>query len=163
MLDNPPAALLVAEARKALEEGLTPGFPQKVAANALGIAGRELKLGPELAAYEMKRLAALGFREGDLGSRNAALALAIREGTALDEAALADHLIRTTIAKLMVDQPGYPAFRQWREVVQLAPPPETDASPAGAWPPRVLLAHRARQLVNSLSERRVPRWMANAR
>ena len=55
MLDNPPAAVLIAEARKALEEGLAPGFPQKVAANAVGIAERELELGPEFAAAEMTR------------------------------------------------------------------------------------------------------------
>ncbi len=117
MLDSPPAALLIAEARKALEEGLAPGFPQKVAANALGIAGRELELGTSFHADEMRRLMALVGEDGDLVARNRRLAEGIRTGQpSLDEAALADHLIRTTIAKLTVDQPGYPAFRQWREV-----------------------------------------------
>ena len=40
--DDPPAALIVAEVRAALETGLPAGFAQKVAANALGIAEREL-------------------------------------------------------------------------------------------------------------------------
>jgi hypothetical protein len=117
MLDNPPAALLIAEARKALEEGLAPGFPQKVAANALGIAGRELELGPGFAAEEMTRLMALVGETGDLAARNRRLAEAVRTGAlALEDAALIDHLIRTTIAKLEIDQPAYPAFRQAREV-----------------------------------------------
>jgi hypothetical protein len=116
MLDNPPAELLVAEARKALEDGLAPGFPQKVAANALGIAGRELELGPELSEEEMRRLTALVGEEGDLVARNRRLAQAIGSGAPLDEGLLLAHLIHTTVAKLTVDQPGYPAFRQWREV-----------------------------------------------
>ena len=116
MLDNPSAALVIAEVRSALEEGIAPGFPQKVAANALGIAKRELELGPDLAAQEMERLAVLGFSAGDLAGRNAALTASIRAGDALDESALIAHLIYTSIAKLMVDQPAYPAFRPWREV-----------------------------------------------
>jgi len=117
MLDNPPAAVLIAEARKALEEGLAPGFPQKVAANAVGIAERELELGPEFAAAEMTRLMALVGETGDLAARNRRLAEAVRTGAiALDDAALIDHLILTAIAKLEIDQPGYPAFRQWQEV-----------------------------------------------
>lgn len=117
MLDNPPATLLIAVARKALDEGLTPGFPQKVAANALGIAGRELELGPRFAEEEMRRLMALVGQQGDLVARNRRLAEDIRNGAiALDDEALTAHLIRTSVEKLAVDQPDYPAFRQWREV-----------------------------------------------
>lgn len=116
MLDNPPAAMLIAAVRSALEEGIASGFPQMVAANALGIALRELELGPDLAVEEMERLAELGFGEGRLAARNAALADALRAQDALDEDTLVAHLIHTSIAKLTVDQPGYPAFRQWREV-----------------------------------------------
>lgn len=43
--DDPPAALILAAVRAALETGLAPGFAQKVAANALGIAQRELAAG----------------------------------------------------------------------------------------------------------------------
>lgn len=41
MFDDPPAGLILAEVRDALAAGLAPGFAQKVAANALGIALRE--------------------------------------------------------------------------------------------------------------------------
>lgn len=111
MQDSPPAVLLVAEARKALDAGLASGFPQKVAANALGIAQRELELGPALAEAERERLAALLGTKGDLAALNRALAMAVREGADLPEDALVAHLIRTAIAKLSVDQPGYPGFR----------------------------------------------------
>jgi hypothetical protein len=94
MADNPPPAVLIAEVRKALDAGLAPGFPQKVAANALGIAQRELENGEPVSVEEAARLSA-----------------AIRDGH-LDDA-LVGELIRITIAKLEIDQPTYPAFRAW--------------------------------------------------
>jgi hypothetical protein len=110
--DSPPAALLVAEARKALDAGLAAGFPQKVAANALGIAQRELELGPSLAQAERARLADLLSRDATLAELNAAFSRALRDGD-LDISGdnLLAHLILTTIAKLSVDQPSYPGFR----------------------------------------------------
>ena len=116
MFDRPSPSLLIAEARRALDAGVAPGFPQKVVANALGIAQRELEMGPSLAEAERERLLALLGAEGDLASLNARLSAAIREGAiATDDTALLDHLIKTTIAKLEIDQPAYPAFRAWRE------------------------------------------------
>ena len=96
MADNPPPELLIAEVRAALGSGLAPGFAQKVAANALGIAQRELENGPAVTAGEAARLSA-----------------AIRAGE-VDEA-LVGHLIRITLAKLAIDQPTYPAYRTWME------------------------------------------------
>jgi hypothetical protein len=116
MFDKPPATLLIAEARRALDAGVAAGFPQKVVANALGIAQRELEMGPGLVEAEHKRLVALIARDDTLPALNAALASIIRSGEiALDDVALLEHLIRTSVAKLEVDQPGYPAFRAWRE------------------------------------------------
>lgn len=115
MFDKPPPPLLIAEARKALDAGVAPGFPQKVVANALGIAQRQLERGPLLTDQEGRRLAALLEANGSLAELNAALSAAIRDGAvAAHSPALLDHLIRTTIAKLEIDQPGYPAFRAWR-------------------------------------------------
>lgn len=112
MHDDPPAVLLVAEARRALEAGLAPGFPQKVAANALGIAQRELELGPALEEAERERLVALLGYERETAALNRALAEGLRDGRIdpANEAVLA-HLVATAIAKLSVDQPGYPGFR----------------------------------------------------
>lgn len=116
MQDSPPAALIVEEVRKALTAGLAPGFPQKVAANALGIAERELALAPRTSADEYLRLHRLVGGQGDLAARNHRLAEAIRTGSIEDGGdALLDHLIRTTVAKIEVDQPAYPAFRAWRK------------------------------------------------
>jgi hypothetical protein len=116
MFDRPSPSLLIAEARRALDAGVAPGFPQKVVANALGIAQRELEMGPALADSERERLRALVGHGGTFAELNANLADGIRTGEiAPDAPALIEHLILTTIAKLEIDQPAYPAFRQWRD------------------------------------------------
>ena len=43
-----------------------------------------------------------------------ALTVEIVAAGQLLDIALLDHLIRTTIAKLEIDQPAYPAFKAWR-------------------------------------------------
>lgn len=112
MLDDPPARLIEDEVRKARGAGQTSAFAEKVAENALGIARRERELGPILAAEERARLGELLGGEDDLPSLNWALATALREGALdLHDDAVRDHLIRTAIAKLQVDQPTYPGFR----------------------------------------------------
>jgi hypothetical protein len=88
--------MLIAEVRAALESGLAPGFAQKVAANALGIAQRELENGLAVSEEDAARFCA-----------------AIRAGDA-DEA-LVGELIRITLAKLAIDQPTYPSYRAWAE------------------------------------------------
>jgi hypothetical protein len=114
MFDKPPLALLIAEARNALDAGAAPGFAQKVVANALGIAQRQLEAGPALAEQEHARLTKLLHAEGDLPALNASLSKAIREGALpVGDPGLLAHLIYTTIAKLEIDQPAYPAFRAW--------------------------------------------------
>lgn len=116
MQDNPPAPLIIGEVGEALKAGLAPGFPQKVAANALGIAARELDLAPRTSADEYLRLHRLVGGQGDIAARNERLAEAIRTGAlAGDCDGLVDHLIRTTLAKIEVDQPSYPPFRLWSE------------------------------------------------
>lgn len=113
MLDDPPGELLADEVAKARAAGLTSGFAEKVAANALSIAARERELGPALNGEERARLVAmLGRDDGDLRELNAALASALREGAfAIENDAVTAHLIRTTIGKLTIDQPSYPGFR----------------------------------------------------
>ena len=115
MFDRPTPALLIAEARAALDAGVAAGFPQKVVANALGIAQRELEQGPALAAQESLRLVSLLGEAGDIAQLNAMLAAAIRDGSLSPVApTLIEHLILTTIAKLEIDQPAYPAFKAVR-------------------------------------------------
>ena len=116
MHDSPAPELLIAQVRQALEDGLAPGFPQKVAANALGIGLRELTLGTASSVAECERLnRLLGCDSADLGDLNRLLAEGIRDGSSVGGPDLVAHLIRTTIDKLEVDQPGYPAFRAWKD------------------------------------------------
>ncbi len=91
MRDDPPAEALVAEVRKALEAGIAPGFAQKVAANALGIAQRELERGPPATIEQLARMS---------------------EAIARGEPPVED-LIRLAVAKLRIDQPGYPPLLHW--------------------------------------------------
>lgn len=113
MQDNPSAVLLIAEVRKGLVDGIDPGFAQKVAANALGIAERELCEAPATSTQEHAELEKLVGTAGDLQERNRRLADAIRNGS-LSGDPLVAHLIRITLAKIKVDQPTYPAFRAWQ-------------------------------------------------
>ncbi|WP_095010863.1 DUF6285 domain-containing protein [Tsuneonella mangrovi] len=116
MFDDPPAHLLIGEARNALENGLAPGFPQKVAANALGIAQRELEQGPALEEDSRARLTTLLGKEGVEADLTSDLCVAIGNGSiAAEDPALLAHLIASTIAKLEIDQPAYAAFRAWRD------------------------------------------------
>lgn len=116
MHDRPSPEELIAEAARAEADGLAPGFAQKVAANARSIAARETELGPAQAEADIARLAALVGDAGDLAARNRRFAQAIRDGAfGFDDPGAVEHLILTTIAKLEVDQPAYPAFRRWKE------------------------------------------------
>lgn len=115
MFDKPAPQQLIAEARRALEAGVRPGFPQKVVANALGIAERELEQGPSLVEDERARLAELLGRDEDLATLNGALCAYLREAPGLTEPSVIGHIVSTTVAKLRVDQPAYPAFRRWLE------------------------------------------------
>jgi len=115
MLDDPSGRLILGEVVSALKAGIPAGFQQHVAANAVALALREGESAEALNAQEHARLVSLVGREGDLDSLNAGLAKAIANGEiALDDAALREHLVLTTIAKMAVDQPNYPAFRVLR-------------------------------------------------
>ncbi len=94
---DPPAALIVTEVRAALERGLAPGFAQKVAANALGIAERDLARCSSGVGEEMRKLADR-----------------VRDEAILNDA-LVGQLVEMSIARLEIDQPTYPPFRAWKD------------------------------------------------
>ncbi len=84
------------------------GFHRKVAANALGIVTRELAQWPDAENEAVQRMQAILGREGDYTTLNAALASALREGTLDGENPVVfDHLRRTVLDMLAVDQPRY--------------------------------------------------------
>ena len=112
MLDKPDAAQTLAEVGALLETGAAGAFEQKVAANAVAIAAREIECEEDYARAEHVRLRKLLGRDGSLTELNRALCDAIRSGE-LDRnsPALVGHLRATAREKLKVDQPSYPAFR----------------------------------------------------
>jgi len=121
MMDQPSMLEIVDVVRTFLEQRAMPelkghtAFHARVAANALGIVSRELKLGPEAAEKERARLAALLGHDGPLADLNCELCRQIRDGgIGIDSAALARHLDITTHDKVAIDQPNYAGLRQAR-------------------------------------------------
>jgi hypothetical protein len=95
--------------------GIT-GFHARVAANALDIVRRELVLGPAATAAEAARLRALLGHDGDCEGLNVELCERIADATIDPEnPALLDHLWRTTLDTLAIDQPKYATFRRAAE------------------------------------------------
>lgn len=110
MMVDPTKEELVAAARRWLEGEPTPadGFHRKVAANALGIVERELTLWPAEEKAAVERLSVILKEMGDFDTLSKALAQAIREGRIdAQNPQVFDHLKRTALAQLAVDQPRY--------------------------------------------------------
>ncbi len=88
-------------------------FELRVGLNLLGMLQREQALDAQAAAAEAQRLRGL-LGEGagaDLEADRAALCRRIADGSLdMQDAALRDHLWRTTLDRLAIDQPGY----RWR-------------------------------------------------
>ena len=88
-------------------------FLARVAANSVGIAQRELRVGKELAGAELARLQRLlGSRDNDLNELRRELVSRLRAGLSLVTPGLADHLRQTVAGQLAVDQPHYSALSQ---------------------------------------------------
>ena len=83
-------------------------FNVRVAVNLLATAERELRLGPAANAAEEARLSGFVGDEGSLEEKNRRLARAIREGAvAGDSSRLLDHLRRTTVDALRINNPKW--------------------------------------------------------
>jgi uncharacterized protein DUF6285 len=122
MQDAPSAHELVEAVKSFLEEKAMvelkghSAFHARVAANALGIVARELELGPQSREAELERLKALLRSDGPLEDLNAKLSDEIRQGRiGLETQGLVDHLRKTTLAKVAIDQPKYKAFQIARD------------------------------------------------
>lgn len=119
MMDQPSILEIVDVVRDFLEKRAMPelkghtAFHARVAANALGIVSRELKLGPASAAAETKRLVKLLGTEGTLDELNLELCRRIRDGRiGLDTPGLAEHLTISTREKVSIDQPTYSGLKR---------------------------------------------------
>ena len=136
MQDSPrPEHLLAAVARFLRDEaGPALGrsgqdalaYQARVAANMVDIAIRQWQLAPAADAAELARLLALlndPASTDDLARLNQHLAERIEQGVlGADHPALTEHLWRTTLAKLAVDQPGYATYRQALAATEPDPP-----------------------------------------
>ena len=120
MLDERPTATeLVAAVADFLEREIQPAlddrlaFHTRVAANALRIVERELTAGPAAAAADRARLRELTGADGDLPALNSLLAQRIRAGELpAADAALRDHLVRSVLSRIAIDNPRYPSLRE---------------------------------------------------
>lgn len=118
MQDSPTALELVQAAHSFLEDKAMvelkghSAFHARVAANVLAIVARELELGPQAGDEEKVRLLALLGNDGTLDDLNHQLCTEIREGRiGLETEGLVDHLRKTTLAKVSIDQPKYKAYQ----------------------------------------------------
>jgi hypothetical protein len=119
MQDEPTPTELIKAVAEFLRNDITPAvsghsaFKLRVAINALDLVTRQLALERGSDAAEAARLSALLGLRGSLGELNRALADRIAKGEAdLRTPGLADHLWRTTMDKLAVDQPNYAAYKR---------------------------------------------------
>lgn len=114
---RPAAADLLAEVAAMLRERVLPTlegelrFQVLVALTVLAQVQRELTLGPEQQTAERRRLATLLGHDGELDDLNRELAAKIRDGAALDEARLLEHLRATADAALAINNPKWMSER----------------------------------------------------
>jgi aminoglycoside phosphotransferase (APT) family kinase protein len=95
----------------AATEGRT-NFLARVASNSLDIVLRELTLGPAHLAAELARLRLLLGAEGQLPDLRWRLVHGLRNGDiALDRPGLAEHLRRTVVGQVAIDQPKYSGLK----------------------------------------------------
>ena len=118
MQDEPKPAEILAAVAAFLKDQVAPqtkgalSFQARVAANALSMMGRQLETAFAAEEKEKARIEALLGRAGTLLELNVELARRIAEGSMdLSTPGLKEHLWRTTMAKLAVDQPTYAAYR----------------------------------------------------
>lgn len=83
------------------------GYLARVAANSLGIARRQVELGPGLETRERARLEPLVGQDGSLQELRWLLVENLRGDLPLETPGLAEHLRLTVMDQLAIDQPGY--------------------------------------------------------
>lgn len=118
MREFPSAEQMLAAVAAFLKDEAAPNLPPRqsfdarVAANAVEMIRRQIMAEGDREA-ERKRLAALLGEEGDLDALTAALTAKVREGEMdLATPGLAEHLWRTAMDKLAVDQPRFGPYRR---------------------------------------------------
>ncbi len=118
MLDHPTAPDMLEAVARLLRDTLIPQLPPavvfqaRVAANAVDLVAREMRLGAQAQDQAHGRLQTLLGQEGSLATLESALCTGLRLGEiAADAPGLQEHLWATTLAKLAIDQPTYAPYR----------------------------------------------------
>ena len=119
MQDEPTPEELISAVADFLRNDIAPAvsghnaFKLRVSINALDLVTRQLKLEQASDSAEAARLSQLLGEQGSVGELTRALAERIAGGEIdLQTPGLAEHLWRTTMDKLAVDQPNYAAYRR---------------------------------------------------
>ncbi|HLG84807.1 MAG TPA: DUF6285 domain-containing protein [Bradyrhizobium sp.] len=119
MQDEPTPTELTKAVADFLRNDIAPtlsghnAFKLRVAINMLDLVTRQLTLEAGSDAAEATRLRQLFGMEGGLIELNRVLADRIASGEMdLQTPGLAEHLWRTTMDKLAIDQPGYAAYKR---------------------------------------------------
>lgn len=90
-----------------------PNYQVRVAANALDLVNRQIKLQPQADVEELASLKALLGADGTLEQLNQLLCERIeRHELGLETPGVTEHLWATTLAKLAVDQPTYARYQR---------------------------------------------------
>jgi Domain of unknown function (DUF6285) len=118
-INSPNAAQLLTAVQEFLKDELLPEltsaqrYPLQVALNGIAIVTRELELGPTLDTAERERLRPLVGDAPALTQLNRLLCERIRaRELTYRDGALVDHLLRTTLGKLSIDNPNYATYQQ---------------------------------------------------
>jgi hypothetical protein len=118
MQDRPTAADLLAAVQRFVSETAGPqlsgqaAFHARVAGNVLDILAREMALAPGFEQAELARLESLLGQSGAVSDLNRLLCDKISAGEMdLSTPGLKEHLIRTTMGKLAIDQPRYQGYK----------------------------------------------------
>ena len=119
MIDAPHGADMLDAVARLLRDTLIPQLPAdtvfqaRVAANAIDLVAREIRLGAAAQTDATVRLKALLSLDASLPELEAELAQRIREGqVGADTPGLMDHLWATTLAKMAIDQPSYASYKR---------------------------------------------------
>ena len=119
MIDAPHGADMLDAVARLLRDTLIPQLPAdtvfqaRVAANAVDLVAREMRLGGTAQTDATTRLKALLTLDASLPELEAELASRIHEGqVGADTPGLMDHLWATTLAKMAIDQPSYASYKR---------------------------------------------------
>ncbi len=121
MQDKPSLLELVGAVQSFLQDKAMPEltgrarFHARVAANVLAIIGREARFGDAFATAQQQRLQNILGQTGDLESLNRQFCEALARGALdLKNDHVRNHLIKTTMGKLAIDQPNYAGYQRAR-------------------------------------------------